>query len=62
MPASILQQLPLGACRFAHGYSSNSDSDDYEAAQIEATDEGIILKPSPPLVEPDDKRAGYTLE
>lgn len=33
----------------------------YEAAQIEATDEGIILKPSPPLVEPDDKRAGYTL-
>ncbi len=33
----------------------------YEAAQIEATPEGIVLKPSPPLVEPDDKRAGYTL-
>jgi len=30
-------------------------------AQIKATDEGIILKPSPPLVEPDDKRAGFTL-
>jgi len=33
----------------------------YEAAQITHTDEGIILKPSPPLVEPDDKRAGYSL-
>jgi len=40
---------------------SNLVSNDFEAAQIEATDEGIILKPSPPLVEPDDKRAGYTL-
>ena len=33
----------------------------YPAARIEATEEGLILRRSPPLVEPDDKRAGYLI-
>lgn len=33
----------------------------YKEARVEATDEGLILRPSPPLVEPGDKRAGHLL-
>ncbi len=33
-------------------------TDIYPAANVSATEEGLILKKSPPLVEPDDKKAG----
>ena len=33
----------------------------YPAAHLEATDEGIIMRPSDPLIEPGSKRAGYSL-
>ena len=33
----------------------------YPAANILITEKGLIMKPSEPLVEPGDKKAGYTL-
>lgn len=33
----------------------------YPQANIETTDEGVIFKPSPSLIERGDKKAGYTL-
>lgn len=33
----------------------------YKEANVSATREGIILKPSPPLIEPDNPKAGYSL-
>lgn len=33
----------------------------YSRAKMEFTDEGLRLMPSPPLIEPDSKKAGFTL-
>lgn len=33
----------------------------YPKARAESTDEGILLRRSPPLIEPDNKKAGYSL-
>lgn len=33
----------------------------YPKAEMESTNEGILLKQSPPLIEPDHKRAGFIL-
>lgn len=33
----------------------------YTAARAEVTDEGIILKKSPPLIAPDNKKAGFAV-
>lgn len=33
----------------------------YPKAKVEATDEGIVLKKSPPLIEPDSKKAGFSI-
>lgn len=33
----------------------------YQKANYEFTDEGILLKKSPPLIEPDSKKAGFSL-
>lgn len=33
----------------------------YTRARVKATDEGIVLMKSPPLIEPDNKKAGFSL-
>lgn len=33
----------------------------YPKAKVKATDEGFVLMKSPPLIEPNDKRAGFNL-
>lgn len=33
----------------------------YTKARVKATDEGIVLMKSPPLIEPDSKKAGFSL-
>lgn len=33
----------------------------YPRARVKAIDEGIVLMKSPPLIEPDNKKAGYSL-